>query len=143
MELVRSGEPKSTIMKKDKAREIAVKICRVVENAFDPLRIIDTSECGEYEGDEKLSFENHIEELEQAVFPGIHKVRAKYKAIKDRQSSGNLDDAVWEIAFIRGRTELIVGCLFGMKMAGSRMGGIERTAKLIFTRQRREFWFND
>jgi len=143
MEIVKSGKPKSASMEKDKARKIAVKICRVVENAFDPLRIIDTAEFGECVGEETLDFYEHMEELERVVFPRIHKARAKYEAIKDGQSSENLDDTVWEIAMIRGRTQFIVGCLFGMRMAGGRMDEIERTARLIVARQIREFRPND
>ena len=69
MELVKSGEPKSTIM----------AICDVIEGAFDPLQMLDGYADGS--GPPRDVFHPPVQKLRGELVPGYLKYEGRYHAL--------------------------------------------------------------
>ena len=132
-------------MHETEVQDAVMEICHTIEKAFDPFRITESAE-GEYEGVEKLNWEKRVERLERATFPA-RKMRQEFAELKDEVNNKlpgmRFSERVPHFIWLKERTQFTVGCLFGMKMAGSSMEEIERAARVIVTRQRKECWMND
>ncbi len=128
MELVKSGEPKSTIM----------AICDVIEWAHDPFQMLD----GYHDmGNPETVLASLVSKIRGEISPCYLESEERYKNLLselEKELPGSkyvemdgIDDMGIGILIMEQRAWFAVGCLWGMKLAGRPMGEIRKLASLM------------